>query len=93
MKGWLKVLVTLAVAWLGEWLLAGYLVGRDVIALLLVQRSLSALLLVALLLGLRLFLILVAPAWFLWRIVSWAERRVTARLSAQSNSTVPDKIG
>ena len=93
MRGWLKALATIAVAWSVEWLLARWLVWQDVVTGLLVQRSLSTILQVALLLGLRLFLIWVAPAWLLWRVVSSVERRLSARFSAQSNSTVPDKTG
>ena len=88
MKGWLKALGTVAVAWFVEWLLARWLVWQDAVTGLLVPRSLSTVSLVALLLVLRLFLIFVAPAWLLWRVVSAVERR----FSAQSNSTVPDKI-
>ena len=91
MRGWLKALGTLAVAWFVEWVLARWLVWQDVVTGLLVQRSVSTVLQVTLLLGLRLFLILVAPAWLLWRVVSSVERALSARFSAQSNSTVPDK--
>ena len=90
MKGWLKTLGTLAVAWFVEWVLARWLVWQDVVTGLLVQRSLSTVLQVALLLALRVFLIFVAPAWLLWRVMSGVERRLAARVSAQSNSTVPD---
>ncbi len=80
MKGWLKALVTVAVAWLAHAGLAGYLAEHDVVAALLVHRGVSAVLLIALLILLRLFLILVAPAWLLYRVAT------------QISSTVPDKM-
>jgi hypothetical protein len=92
MRGWLKTLALVAAAWLAQVRLADWLILHDAVALLLVQRSPLVVLLVVLLLLARFFLMFVAPAWALWRIVSWAERRITGRF-AQSNSTVPDKIG
>ena len=84
MKGWLKTLGTVAVVWFVEWVLARWLVWRDVIDSLLAQRSISVACALALLLALRLFLIFAVPAWLLWRVVSAVERRLNARFTKSS---------
>lgn len=59
-----------AFALLVNWTLAGYLARHDVIGELLVHQKLSVAALLATLLGVRLFLHLVAPGWLLWLVVA-----------------------
>ena len=71
MKRVLVVVGMCALSWLTHFGLARALAERDIIAALL-RQELGAVLLVALVLGLRLFLILVAPGWLLWLAVDLA---------------------
>jgi hypothetical protein len=68
-----------ALALLAQRALAGYLAGHDVIGELLVHQKLSVAALLAALLGLRLFLHLVAPGWLLWLLVTRVLRDANRR--------------
>jgi hypothetical protein len=91
MKRVVIVLAICAAASAAQAGLARYLAQHDVVAALLVERDPSAGALVAVVIALRLFLILLAPGWLLWLVVSRAERRFR-KSAAQSSSTVPDKM-
>lgn len=62
-------------AWLAYLGVVRYLEERDVVGALLTHRELSAGLLTVLVLGLRSFLILLAPGLLLWLVVGRLERR------------------
>ena len=75
-RRWLALALS-GLSWLAYVGSTSYLAKQDLIGALLVRHQPGAALLTAAVLGLRLFLILLAPGWLLWLAVAEAERRLS----------------
>ncbi len=79
MKPVLRAVLVCGSAWVVYALLLAHLSQQDPVFGFLVGRDWTMALRVLLLLVLRLFLVLCAPAWMLWRVVSFVEQRWLGR--------------